>query len=141
MSPRPTRHDAALLFLRLVVGARLVVGTLDNVTSRARMDEFAVFLAGTGVPEGAAFAAAVASVAVQFVGGLLLALGLFTRPVALVLALNFAVALGLAHRADTLEGAFPALVILAVALVLASGGPGALALDAVRASRRTTGTP
>lgn len=136
MSPHPTRHDAALLLLRLVVGARLVVGTIDNVTSRARMDEFAVFIAGTGVPEDAAFVAAVTSVVVQFVGGLLLALGLFTRPVALVLALNFVVALGLAHRADTLQGAFPAIVIFAVALVLASGGPGVLSLDALRTSRR-----
>ena len=136
MSHRPTRHDAALLLLRLVVAARLLVGTLDNVTSRARMDEFAAFLAGTGAPEAVALPAAVASVLVQFVGGLLLALGLFTRPIALVMALNFAVALGLAHRADTLEGAFPALVILAVTLVLASGGPGALSVDAVRTSRR-----
>ena len=38
------------LFIRLIVGYRLVWGTADNVFSYARMLEFSEFLAGHGVP-------------------------------------------------------------------------------------------
>jgi putative oxidoreductase len=36
--------DTALLLSRVVIGAFLVWGTWDNVTSAERMDEFAAFL-------------------------------------------------------------------------------------------------
>ncbi len=132
MTDRPA--DVGLLLLRLVVGARLVAGTVDNVASWAQMEEFAAFLGGFGVPSP--LAAAVVSVAVQFAGGILLALGAATRPVAALLAVNFAVALGLVHRADTVEGAFPAAVILAASVLFALGGAGRWSVDAAWARRR-----
>lgn len=129
------RHgDVGLLILRIVVGARLVAGTLDNVTSWARMEEFAVFLGANGFPFP--LPGAVVSAWAQFAGGTLLALGLCTRPAAALLAVNFAAALAIAHRADTFEGAFPALVILAAAVLFALGGPGRWSLDAAWAARR-----
>ena len=134
--PRSARlADLGLLLVRLVVGARLVVGTWDNVTAWARMEEFAAFLSGHGFP--APLVSAVVSVAVQFAGGVLVALGLGTRPVGALLAVNFAVALGTVHLPgdDAYEALFPALVILAVAVLLALGGAGRWSLDAGLARR------
>jgi len=51
------------LFVRLVVGARLIWGTQDNVFSWERMKEFAAFLQQHGVPYPTA--GAVLSVAVS----------------------------------------------------------------------------
>jgi putative oxidoreductase len=70
---------------------------------------------------------------VELVGGLLLLVGLFTRPVALVLAIEMAFAYGLAHAGKALlpihnQGEL-ALLYLVVFLFIAAAGPGRFALD------------
>jgi putative oxidoreductase len=71
--------------------------------------------------------------AIEVVGGALLLIGLFTRPVALILAIEMAFAYGLAHAGEALlpiqnRGEL-ALLYLFVFLFLAAAGPGRFALD------------
>ncbi len=122
------RHaNLGLLVVRLVAGGHLVWMTQDNVRSWPRMLEFRDFLA----QHGFAFplACAVVSVAAQFVGGGLLALGLYTRVAALVVAVNFAVAIWMVESRQPYPAAFPALSLLAAALCLMFTGPGRWSLD------------
>jgi putative oxidoreductase len=128
------RADWGAIFIRLAVGARLIEGTQDNVFSNARMQEFAAFLAerGTPFPLFGAFLSAYA----QFVCGILLILGLFTRPAGLVIAINFAAALIIAHRDTPFLATWQAAMMLAAGLFFLFNGPGAVALDRLIAGRR-----
>lgn len=89
-------REFAVVLFRLFVAFVLIYGTQDNVFSSARMAEFREFLAANGFPwaSGAAYVSAYA----QFVAGILLLVGLYTRPVAFVVVINFIVALVMVHR-------------------------------------------
>jgi putative oxidoreductase len=122
------RHrEYGTVFVRLVVAFVLVYGTQDNVFSHERMLEFRDFLAARRVPFP--LFSAHLSVYAQFVCGILYALGLFVRPAALVMVINFVAALVIAHRDTPLDAARPALLILFSSLFLLFNGAGALALD------------
>ena len=124
-----SRHpDVGLMLLRLVVGGHPVVMTWDNVTSWARMLEFRDFLAHHAFVFP--LACAVLSVAGQFLGGLGLVLGVYTRPAALIVAFNFVVAIWMVDAKAPYPAAFPALALVGGALCLAFTGPGWLSLDA-----------
>ena len=122
------RPDIGLLLLRWVVGGHPVVMTWDNVVSWDRMLEFRDFLAHHGF--AFPLACAVLSVAGQLVGGLLLAIGAWTRPAALVVAFNFMVALWMVDARAPYPAAFPALALVAGAMCLAFTGAGRLSVDA-----------
>jgi putative oxidoreductase len=128
-----TRRDYAALFIRLAIGSRLISGTQDNVFSWARMLEFEQFLAANGTPMP--LAGAVVSVYAQFVCGILFILGLWTRPAAAVMAINFVAALVIAHRSTPFEVTWPALMMLSAALFLLLHGPGRPSIDAWLADR------
>ena len=74
--------------------------------------------------------------ALELFGGALLALGLFTRPVAFVLAGQMAVAYFLAHAPQSffplLNGGDAAVLYCFVFLYLVLAGPGPWSLDALR---------
>jgi len=75
---------------------------------------------------------------IELVGGLLLVVGLLTRPAALVLALNMIGALATAGRVE--GGSFHlvyAPVLLVLMIFLCWAGPGRLSLDGRMAGRRT----
>lgn len=122
------------LFIRLIVGYRLVWGTADNVFSYGRMAEFAEFLArhGVPVPTAAAFLSAYA----QFICGLLFVAGAYTRPAALVMIVNFVIALLVAHIGEPFLENYDALVMLFGAAFLLLHGPGRLSLDDWLSRRR-----
>ena len=126
--------DLTLFALRAVTGAFLIHQTWDNVTSRARMDEFVQFLGQFGFP--LPWLLAPLSVAVQFGCGVLLVLGLLTRWAGLLIATNFVVAMVMVHRADDLRGMWPALVLVFLGLHFAAAGSGRLGLDALLWKRR-----
>ena len=94
--------------------------------------------AGMGIPLAGVNAVIVPLV--EFLGGIALVVGLFTRLAALPLAVTMVVAILAAH----LEGGFFAqnngyefpLTLLAATAALALTGPGALALDNLLAARR-----
>jgi putative oxidoreductase len=123
----------AALVLRLFVAFVLVYGTQDNVFDRARMLEFRDFLAGNGFPEP--LASAYLSAYAQFTTGILLALGLLTRPAALVVIANFAVALVMVHRELPFDANIAPLALLVGGIYFALAGAPRWSLDAVVARR------
>jgi putative oxidoreductase len=125
------RREYGPVFVRLVVGFVLVQGTQDNVFSHERMVEFKDFLAARSVP--APLFAAYLSAYAQFVCGILIAVGLLTRPAALVMVVNFVAALLIAHLNAPLDAARLALCMLFCSLFLLFHGPGRLSLDERRA--------
>ena len=127
------RRDVAALFIRLAIGARLISGTQDNVFSYARMQEFEGFLAANGTP--LPLLAAFVSVYAQFICGALFILGLWTRPAAVLMVVNFLAALAIAHRHTPFEATWPALMMLAAALFFLFHGAGRPSVDAWRAGR------
>jgi putative oxidoreductase len=77
----------------------------------------------------------------EVVGGALVLLGLFTRPVAFVLCGEMAVAYFMAHvprghfLSPTLNGGEPAVLFCFIFLLLAAAGPGPWSVDAARSRR------
>ncbi|HEX3157944.1 MAG TPA: DoxX family protein [Longimicrobium sp.] len=76
----------------------------------------------------------------EFFGGLLVLIGLFTRPVAFVLAGLMAVAYYMAHRPQgffpILNQGEPAVLFAFVFLYLSAAGPGPWSIDAMRGGGR-----
>jgi putative oxidoreductase len=76
----------------------------------------------------------------EVVGGGLLALGLFTRPVAFILAGEMAVAYFMAHASKSfwpaVNGGDAAILFCFVFLYLSAAGPGPWSVDAIRARKR-----
>lgn len=126
--------DLTLLGLRVLTGAFLVHETWDNVTSRARMVEFEQFLGQFDFP--APWLLAPFSVAVQFVCGALLILGLLTRVAGLLVAANFVVAVAMVHWSEPFRGWWPAIVLVFLGLHFAAAGSGKYGLDALWGKRR-----
>lgn len=124
----------AAFLIRLIIGFHLVYGTQDNVFSYARMEEFAGFLAARGVP--APLFSAFLSAYAQFVCGILFVLGAATRYAAVVMIINFIAALIIAHRGDTYQNTFPALMMLFAACFLLLHGAGKLSVDDALGGRR-----
>ena len=129
------RHrEKGAFFVRLVVGFVLVYGTQDNVFSNERMVEFRDFLAARRVP--LPLLSAYLSAYAQFLCGILYVLGLFVRPAALVMVINFVAALVIAHLDAPLDAARLALCMLFSSLFLLFNGAGALSFDEHFSGRR-----
>lgn len=126
--------DLTLLALRAVTGSFLIHETWDNVTSSARMREFAEFLTQFGFPLPHLMAPL--SVAVQFGCGVVLVLGLATRLAGLLIAANFAVAVYMVHYAEPFRGWWPALILVFLGLHFAAAGSGKFGVDAWFGKRR-----
>lgn len=120
-------QDLALLALRGLTGAFLVWGVWDNISDPARMTEFVEFMRHFKFPAPELMAPL--SVWFQFGCGVLFILGLFTRWAGLLMAFNFIVGFLMVHLADDFRAQFPALILIAVSLYLATAGGGRFALD------------
>ena len=119
--------------LRAFAATFLIYMSQDNVFSAARMAEFEGFLGQFGFPLPAV--AAPLSVHAQFAAGALFALGLFVRPAAAVMAVNFVVALAMVHTRMPFREALDPAAMLAVSLALLVSGAGALSVDGLLARR------
>jgi putative oxidoreductase len=117
----------APLVVRLFLGTFLIYMSQDNVFSSARMVEFERFLAQNGFPAPRLLAPL--SVYVQFVCGILILAGLFTRWAALFIFVNFIVAIVGVHLKLPFRTFLEPTAMLSAALALFLGGPGRLALD------------
>jgi putative oxidoreductase len=126
-------RDYAGVFIRLAVGYHLVYGTQDNVFHYERMLEFERFLAANGFPFPL-FNAHLSAYA-QFVCGLLFIVGAVTRPAAVVMVINFVVALLMVHVGKPYPQNAPAIFMLAGSLFLLLNGAGRLSVDAWLARR------
>lgn len=119
--------DIGLLVLRLGVGLPLAFahGTGKVPPSPG----FIEATAGMGFPAPAFFAWAAGLS--ELVGGLLLALGLATRPAAFCVACTMAIAFFVRHAGDPFVDGEKAFVFLVAALCLTAAGAGRYAIDAV----------
>lgn len=134
LTPLSAQHGCAMLALRVLTGAFLVHGVWDNVTDAARMHEFVAFVQQHGFAP-AAFWARV-SVYAQLAIGVALVLGLATHWAGLICAGHFAVAWAMVHAHDSFRVAWPALALIAIGCVIATGGPGRASLDSLLSRRR-----
>lgn len=126
-------RDLAPLLLRLFVAGVLIYGTQDNVFSRAHMLEFRDFLAQNGFPYP--LASAYLSAYAQFLAGILLLVGLFTRAAAAVVFVNFVVALAMVHVGLPFNANIAPLAMLVGGLFFVLYGAPRFSADAVRRKR------
>ena len=131
-------QSPVLLFFRLYWFLPLVANGWGKLHNLPKVTEF---FASLGIPAPGANAVFIGLL--ECVGGALLAVGLCSRPLAMLMVGNFAVALWTADRAallaffadqDKFLQAAPTLYWIA-SLVILAFGPGKLALDAVPAVR------
>lgn len=137
VQPFPGGFDLALLIGRLAIGICFIIHALGKlgVVGNGSMKAFAEWLASLGVP----FAPLQAQAAMlsELVGGALLAVGLFTRPAAVVLVFTMIVAGVVGHRGagylitNDPPGAEYTINLAVISLVFALLGPGAHSLDAL----------
>lgn len=128
-----SRKDYGAIFLRLVIGWRLIDGTQDNVFSWERMIEFREFLMQRGVAYP--LLAAQVSVYAQFICGILYVIGAFIRPAALIMIINFIAALYIAHLGTTFEQSFHALMMLFGSVFFLIYGAGNISVDRWRLNK------
>jgi putative oxidoreductase len=133
LQPLSRGADAALLLVRVTVGAFLIYGVWDNIVSAERMAEFAGFLAKFGFPAPGFMAPL--SVWAQFLCGVAFILGVATRWAGLVCAFNFIVAIAMVDHLGGVRASFPSACLVVVGLYLATHGAGRLAIDSVLARR------
>lgn len=126
-----------LLVLRVVVGAVFAAHGAQKIFENTIPGTIEGF-AGMGVPL-AEFAAPVVAF-LEFGGGILLALGFFTRPIGVLLAIDMVVAVLLVHVSAGLwvsDGGYEFVAVLgAAALALAFTGAGRASLDHLLFRRR-----
>lgn len=128
------RHPELGVFLfRLFLGSVLMYGTVDNVLSPARMLEFRDFLEQNGFPYP--LFCAHLSVYAQVLCGTLILVGAFTRPAALVMVVNFVVALVMVHVGLPFSANIAPLAMLFGSLLFLFHGGGVYSVDAVRVAR------
>lgn len=127
LTPLKRFDDAALLLLRLMIGAFLVWGVFDNLISAERMQEFRDFLASAGFIWPGFMA--LLSVWAQFLVGIAFILGIATRWAGLVCAINFVVAIVMVDVAGGIRGMFPSACLVLIGLYLATHGAGRFSLD------------
>jgi len=128
LAPAQSLGDFSLLLLRLFVGFFLVWGVWDNVTSAARMQEFAGFLAQHGFASPRLMAPL--SVYLQLAIGLGFVFGLFTRWAGILCAIHFAIAIAMVDRHGGMRGVFPSGCLVFIGLYLATYGAGRFSIDA-----------
>ncbi|QQD76729.1 DoxX family protein [Curtobacterium sp. YC1] len=138
---RTTSTSLGLTALRIVLGAVFIAHGAQKFAQG--IPTVAQGFSGMGVPLAEVAAPLVAGL--ELVGGVLLVLGVATRVVGVLLAVDMVVAGLLAHATAGFfaqEGGFEYVLVLAVAsLAVALTGPGRFSVDALvlRSSRRRRG--
>ena len=116
-----------ILILRLFIGIRLVYGVLDNVFSWHHMLLFRDFLEQLHFPFP--LVSALVSVYAQLFAGIMIILGWKIRWAALIMIINFLVALFTVHRNDTFEQMTTVLCLIFINVLFMFLGPGNYAVE------------
>lgn len=125
--------DLGLLLLRIIAGLSLAFG--HGLGKIPPSEGFVSMVGNLGMPAPGLFAWL--SGLAEFGGGILLALGLLTRPASLFIILNMTVALIFAHAGDTFGEREKAILFASIALMYLLVGAGRYSLDALIRGRRT----
>lgn len=125
--PLKKNKDIGILLFRFFIGLRLLYGVLDNIFSQARMQEFATFLKIHHFPYPAI--AAQVSVYAQALAGVLIIVGLKIRWAAVLMVINFTLAIVMVHWGQTVEEMTPALAMLFAAVLFLFIGAGRYSAD------------
>lgn len=124
---RSWSRDYAILLLRVWLGSMMVVHGWGKVFGGVGKLTERVASMGFPLPEFFAWSAALS----EFGGGILLILGLFTRPAAFLVFCTMFVAGFIRHLDDPFGKKELALTYLVMAVVVLIAGPGKAALDRV----------
>lgn len=119
--------DIGVLLLRCFTGARLIYGVADNVFSWTHMLAFRDFLHSHGFP--VPLACAVISVYAQLIAGCMIIIGWKIRLAALMMIVNFLVAILAVHLHDSIEAMTPALALLFINLLFIFQGGGRYSVE------------
>jgi len=122
-------QPVALLALRVTLGVIMLAH--GSIKVHRHMSEFAGYIASLGLPLWLGYASAFT----EFVGGILLITGTFTRLAAFFVFLNMCVAIGKVHWQHGLLGAGGyefALALCTMAFALIFYGAGPISIDAIR---------
>lgn len=124
----------ALVVLRLVLGAVMIGHGYHKVYGH--LHEFAGYVQSLGIPAWLAYVSAFT----EFVGGILLIVGLFTRIVGFAVLVDMMVAIAKVHWKHGFMGnggyEFP-LALWAIAVALIFFGAGAISIDGIRGAGGT----
>ena len=132
----PSLQDIGLVLVR--VGFGLSLALAHGLGKLSHPDQFVNGLTQGGFPAPALLAwIAILS---EFVGGLLLALGLFARPAAAFVIGTLGVAAFHVHGADPYQKKELALAYVVIGLAVLIAGPGRFSLDALLARRTPSHT-
>lgn len=119
--------DFSLLLSRIIAGWRLLAGTWPFVMQKESIGNVQDYFIKMRVP--AAEISAYISVYAQFISGLLFIIGLWMRPAALAMLINFIMAIAIVHLHDKIERSFQAWALLAFAILFLFTGAGKISID------------
>jgi putative oxidoreductase len=119
--------DLGVLVLRIFIGIRLVYGVLDNVFDWKHMMLFRDFLDTAGFP--LPLVSAVVSVYAQLFAGIMILLGWKIRIAALLMIINFLIAVLMVHLGQSFEQMTPALAMFFSNVLFLFYGAGKYAFD------------
>lgn len=120
--------------MRLVLGVAMTfhgyskvvpTGGFHRGNAFSALDHFAHYVSSLGLPFWLGYVAALT----EFLGGILILLGLLTRFAAFMVACNMAVALVMVNRHHGYSGSEYSLALFVIALMLLFFGAGTLAMD------------
>ena len=127
-------RDTGIFLLRLFVGFRLLEGVFDNIVNWRQMQEFSDFLEKFGFPFP--LFCAVLSVYAQALAGLMLILGWQIRYAAIMMIINFAVALIMVHWGQSLEEMTVPLLLLFIFIFFLFQGAGSITVSSLSGKKR-----
>lgn len=128
---KPFNLDLGILLLRLWLGGVMIFHGFPKITSD--LTGFAGYLSKLGLPAPDLMARLAAGA--EFFGGLLLFIGLLSRPAAVAVLVTMCVAGFIAHAADPFSDKELALSYAVTAVILLITGPMKFSIDAQLARR------
>ncbi|MCB0192383.1 MAG: DoxX family protein [Anaerolineae bacterium] len=137
----PISPEWGIAILRIVVGIVFLVHGYQKLFLMG-FGGVAGFFGSLGIP--LPMVAAIVVTLLEFFGGLALILGLFSRWIAIPLAIDMLVAIGTVHLANGFSvsnGGYEfVLTLMAASITLALAGSGALSIDSWLQDRQASGT-